>query len=118
MGAKSSRSNHVATPCEQVGVHAPPPQLTARARPRRLQILDVSPSRDACFARGSQRRAALVGSLSVIVNVDGPDRYVLAYALEALRRLSDDGDEVARQHYHDALEVSRWCPRTTALSLY
>ena len=28
------------------------------------------------------------------------------------------GDEVARQHYHDALEVSRWCPRTTALSLY
>ena len=83
-----------------------------------LQVLDVQTSRDICFARGGQRRAALIGSLSAIVNADGPDRYVLSYALEALRRLSDAGDEAARQRYYDALEVSRWCPRTTALSLY
>ena len=81
-------------------------------------MVETAGSREASFGQRGERRGILRTALVRIVEGDGPDRYVLSYALEALRRLADDGDGEARQSYLDALEVARWCPRTTAESAY
>ena len=78
-----------------------------------LSLLQVVDAVRVC----KQARSTLTKRLKRVAEVAGPDRYVLGYAIEGLKKLSVE-DPALLGWLLEHLVATRWCPRTSASTQY